>query len=264
MYITGETRRSLGAAIVLGICLILGLATAGYFIGEGAARLKSTSRVIAVKGVAEKEIKADRAVWTLSLKYVSNDFKDAHAKINSDREKTITFLRRRDFKNEEIVRQPTTTQIDRQTVTIHDKEGHEYRRMQSVERFRYLVTTSVVVNTGDVDRVRTALGATEELLKLGIVLDGEREGNSANPRYIISSYSAIQPQLFAEATRNAFTAAQQLASSSGVLLGAIRSANQGMIQILGSDGNDESGPYSPTSSITKKVRVVNTFEFYLQ
>jgi hypothetical protein len=37
-----------------------------------------------------------------------------------------------------------------------------------------------------------------------------------------------------------------------------------MIQILGSDGNDESGPYSPTSSITKKVRVVSTFEFYLQ
>jgi hypothetical protein len=264
MYITGETRRSIGAAIVLGLCVILGLATAGYFIGEGAARLKSNNRLIAVKGVAEKEIKADRVVWTLSLRQVNNDFKDAHAKINADREKTITFLRRREFTDKEIVRQPTTTKIERLTTPSQDDEGHEYRRMQSAERFRYLVTTAVVVKTGNVDRVRTALGATEELLKLGIILNGEREDNTANPRYIISSYSAIQPQLFAEATRNAFTAAQQLASAAGVSLGPIRSADQGMIQILGSDGNDESGPYSPTSSITKKVRVVSTFEFYLQ
>jgi len=36
-----------------------------------------------------------------------------------------------------------------------------------------------------------------------------------------------------------------------------------MIQIFGSDGNDESGPYSPTSTIIKKIRVVSTFEFDL-
>jgi hypothetical protein len=262
MYITCETRRSIVAATVLGICLIMGLAIAGYFIGEGVARFKSNSRTIAVKGVAEKEIKADRALWTLSLRYLSNDFKDAHAKINANREATITFLRRKEFKDEEIERQPTTTEIARLTTQNYDIENNEYRQMQTHERFRYVVTTSVIVKTSNVDRVRTALGATEELLKCGIVLDGHRKGNSENPRYIISSYSSIQPQLFAEATRNAFKTAQQLAADAGVLLGPIRSATQGLIQILGSDVNDESGPLG--SSITKKVRLVNTFEFYLQ
>jgi hypothetical protein len=46
-------------------------------------------------------------------------------------------------------------------------------------------------------------------------------------------------------------------------VGKIHSANQGMIQIFGSDGNDESGPYSPTSTPVKKIRVVSTFEFEL-
>jgi hypothetical protein len=264
MYITGETRQSIGAAIALGICLLLGLAIAGHYVGEGAARLKSDNHTISVRGLVEKEVKADKAVWTLNLRYVSNDFEHAHTKINAEREATMAFLRRREFKDEEIERQPTTTEIERQSTLTIDKEGREYGQLQATERFRYVVTTSVVVKTSNVDRVKTALGATEELLKSGVVLDGERKGNAANPRYIISTFSTIQPQLLTEATKNALTTAQQFASDAGVALGRIRSANQGMIQVFGSDGNDESGPYSSTSSITKKIRVVSTFEFDLK
>jgi hypothetical protein len=264
MYMKGETRQSIGAALALGLCLLLGLATAGYYVGEGAARLQSNNRTISVKGLVEKEVKADRAVWTLSLRYVSNDFKYAHTKIYEGREATISFLRRKEFKDEEIERQPTNTEIERQSTLTIDKVGREYGQLKATERFRYVVTTSVVVRTSDVDRVRTALGATEELLKSGVVLDGERKGNAANPRYIISSFSTIQPKLLTEATKNALAMAQQFASDAGVALGRIRSANHGMIQIFGPDGNDESDPYSPTSSITKKIRVVSTIEFDLQ
>ena len=251
----GENRQSTVASIVLGICLLIGLATAGYFVGKGAARFKSDIRTVSVKGLVEKEVKADKAVWTLSLRYASNDLKNAHTKISADREATIAFLRRKGFKDEEIERQPTRT---------IDKAAREYGQQQASERIRYVVTTSVVVKTSNVDQVRTALGATEELLKSGVVLDGEREGNTANPRYIISSFHTIRPQLLAEATKNARTTAQQFASDSGATVGRIRSANQGMIQIFGSDGNDESGPYSPTSTVIKKIRVVSTFEFDLQ
>jgi hypothetical protein len=68
----------------------------------------------------------------------------------------------------------------------------------------------------------------------------------------------------AEATKNARLTARQFASDSGVSVGRIRSANQGNIQIFGTDGNDESAPYSPTSTPVKKIRVVSTFEFELQ
>jgi len=96
------------------------------------------------------------------------------------------------------------------------------------------------------------------------VLDGEREGNAANPRYVVSKFNDLRPQLLAEATKNARSIAQQFAADSGVQVGRIHSANQGMIQIFGSDGNDESSPYSPTSTPVKKIRVVSTFEFELQ
>ena len=54
------------------------------------------------------------------------------------------------------------------------------------------------------------------------------------------------------------------ARASAPEVGRIRTANQGSIQIFGSDGNDESAPYSPTSTPLKKIRVVSTFEFALK
>jgi len=105
----------------------------------------------------------------------------------------LTFLRAKGFAEAEIQRQPTRTV---------DKLAREYGQPQPTDRLRYVVTTSVIVRTPSVDLVRAALGSTEELLKSGVVLDGEREG-AANPRYVVSRFNDLRPQLLAEATRNA-------------------------------------------------------------
>lgn len=255
MASTYENRQMVLPAVILGICLIVGLAVGGYYIGKGGARFKSETRTVTVKGLVEKEVKADQAVWMLRFRRASDDLKDAHAKISSDREAAVAFLHKQGFKDEEIGRQPTRT---------IDKLAREYVQPQATERFRYVVTSSLLVTTTNVDLVAKALGATEELLKFGIVLDGEQEGGTANPRYVISTFNALRPQLLADATKNARVTAQQFASDSGAQVGKIRSANQGIIQIFGTDGNDESAPYSRTSTPSKKIRVVSTFEFELK
>jgi len=249
------TRGSVLPAVIVGLCLLVGLATGGYFIGRGAIRFRSDSRVVTVKGLVEREVKADEAVWTLGLRRASEDLRDAHARITADRDAAVAFLRKQGFADGEIERQPTRTV---------DKLAREYGQTQPGDRLRYVVTTSVVVRTTNVDLVRTALGSTEELLKAGVVLDGEREGGAANPRYIVSRFNDLRPQLLAEATRNARATAQQFAADSGAQVGSIRSANQGSIQIFGQDGGDESAPFSPTSTPTKRIRVVSTFEFELR
>lgn len=251
--ISSENRAAVLSAIILGICLLSGLAVGGYFIGKGGARFKSESRTVTVKGLVEKEVKADKAVWVLSFRRAGDDLKEAHTQISGDREATVAFLKAQGFKDEEIGRQPTRT---------IDKFAREYG--QANEKFRYFVTGSLLVTTKNVDLVSKALGATEGLLQSGVILDGQQDGGMANPRYIITSFNELRPQLLAEATKNARATAQQFASDSGAQVGRIRSANQGMIQIFGTDGNDESAPYSPTSTPLKKIRVVSTFEFELK
>ena len=64
-------------------------------------------------------------------------------------------LKNQGFKDEEISRQPTRT---------IDKLAREYGQSQEAEKFRYVVTASLVVTTANVDLVTKAVGATEELL----------------------------------------------------------------------------------------------------
>jgi len=253
--VESENGQAVKAAIIVGCCLIVGLTAAGYFIGRGTARFKSEVRTVTVKGLVEKEVNADEAVWTLSLRRAGDDLAEAHRRISKDRDAVLAFLRQQDFTDDEITRQPTRTV---------DKLAREFGQPQATERFRFLVTGAIVVRTAKVEQVQKSLGATEELLKAGVILDGEREGSAANPRYLVSKFNELRPQLLAAATKNARAIAQQFAADSGVSVGKIHSANQGSIQIFGSDGNDESGPYSPTSTPVKKIRVVSTFEFELK
>jgi hypothetical protein len=251
----GENRHSILVAIIIGSCLLTGLTAAGYFVGRGTARFKSDVRTVTVKGLVEKDVKADEAIWTLSLRRAGDDLKDTHGKISADRDSALAFLQKRGFKESEIARQPTRTV---------DKLAREYGQPQPNERFRYVVTTAIVVRTPNIDLVQRSLGETEELLSASVILDGEREGGTANPRYVVSKFNELRPQLLADATKNARTIAQQFAADSGATVGKIHSANQGAIQIFGTDGNDESAPYSRTSTPTKRIRVVSTFEFELE
>jgi len=243
-----------GGAVVLGACVVIGLLAGGYFVGRGAERFRSGNRTVTVKGLVEKEVKADQAIWTLNLRRASRDLADAQAKIGADRQTALAFLLRQGFQDSEIERSPIRT---------IDKLAREYGQPQGPDPLRYILTTSLVVTTPKVDLVRTALGSADELLKSGVVLDGG-EGGAANPRFVVSAFHALRPQLLAEATKNARAMAQQFAADSGARVGAIRSANQGMIQIFGADGHDESAPFSPTSTVMKRIRVVSTFEFALE
>ncbi len=253
MVVTETPQRTL-AALVLGVCLIAGLAAGGYFIGRGGSRFKSDTRTVTVKGLVEREVKADQAVWSLRVRRAGDDLKDAQAKITADRDAVVAFLKKQGFKDGEIEPQP---------IVIFDKLARQYGQNQN-ERFRYVVSAAVDIRTANVELVRSSLGATDELLKSGIVLDGENEGRAANPRYVVSKFNELRPELLAEATKNARKIAEQFAADSGTRVGSIRSANQGTIQIFGTDGNDESAPYSQTSTPAKKIRVVSTFEFELK
>jgi hypothetical protein len=244
-----ENRSETLVAVIVGVSLIAGLTLGGYFVGKGCARFKSDIRTVTVTGLVEKDVKADQAVWVLRFSRASKNIKDALTKISSDRAATIDFLKNHCFNDGDISQQPIST---------IDKLAREYDQNQAKDRLRYVVTSSLRVTTTNIDLVTKALGATEELLKSGVLL------NESNPQYIFTTFNSLRPQLLAEATKNARLTAQQFASDSGAKVGKIRSANQGTIQILGSDGNDESAFYSPTSTPSKKIRVVSTFEFELQ
>ncbi|NTW06866.1 MAG: SIMPL domain-containing protein, partial [Syntrophaceae bacterium] len=90
--VSNENRTVILAAVIVGISLIVGITLGGYFVGKGGARFKSDIRTVTVKGLVEKEVKADQAIWVLRFRRAGEDIKDVHMKISSDREAAIAFL----------------------------------------------------------------------------------------------------------------------------------------------------------------------------
>jgi hypothetical protein len=226
------------------LLLAIGLVLAGWAIGQGLERFRMADRSISVKGLAEKEVEADFAVWTLAFRRAGNDFGDVQKALAADREQVVAFLGRAGIDASEVEVRP---------LQVQDVYSREYS--QPNQPFRYTGTGTVIVKSPRVALVGKAALAIDPLIQSGIVIEG-----GAGPRYQLRGFNEVKGPLLAEATRNAREQAAKFAAEAGAELGPLKSANQGVIRITGDDG----GELDDGSSRVKRLRVVSTFEYELR
>jgi hypothetical protein len=90
------------AAFIVGSCILIGLSAGGYLVGKGLSRFKSDVRTVTVKGLVEKTVKSEQAVWVLRLRRASQNLKEAHDMISADRQAVIAFLKDQGFDEDEM------------------------------------------------------------------------------------------------------------------------------------------------------------------
>ncbi|MDD2878867.1 MAG: SIMPL domain-containing protein [Rhodoferax sp.] len=232
------------AALLLG----LGIAIAGVAVSHGLERFRMSDRSVTVKGLAEKEVQSDFAVWTLSFRRAGNDFGGVQQALSADRDKVTAFLKTRGFTDAEVEAKP---------LQVQDLFAREYA--QGNQPLRFNGTGQVLVKSARVAEVEAAARAVDPLIQAGVQLGGEGEGHSG-PRFQLRGFNDVKAPLLAEATRNAREQADKFAAEAGAQLGPLKNANQGVIRITGDDGND----FDNGSSRLKRLRVVSTFEYELK
>lgn len=188
---------------------------------------------VEVKGLSEKIVKADVAIWNLNFDIKSNDV-DA---LYSETEKNITiiknFLKEKGFEDSEINVAPINIYQD----TFRDAT------------FRYNATNQMSVYTNKVDAVKAASKDTLSLVKRGVTL------NQNSISFEFSDINSVKPEMLTESVKNAKDTARQFAKESGASLGPVARGNQGVFDI------SEKDPESPEY---KKIRVVSTLRFLLR
>lgn len=207
-----------------------------------------SDRSVTVKGLAEKDIESDFAVWTLAFRRGGNDFGAVQQALAGDRDKVAAFLKARGF---------TEAEIEVKPLQVQDLFTREYA--QGNQPFRFNGTGQVLVKSARVAEVEAAARAVDPLIQAGVQLGGDGEGRSG-PRFQLRGFNDIKAPLLAEATRNAREQADKFAAEAGADLGPLKNANQGVIRITGDDGND----FDDGSSRMKRLRVVSTFEYELR
>lgn len=228
----------------------IGLTAAGFLVGRGFQEARLGDRFVTVKGVAEREVEADLAVWNIQFTAGGNDLTAVQRTIASNVEMTLDFLEQygvsRDLVSVEGLR-------------VVDVAANPYQQGPTTNRFS--VTQSMVVRSEEPGVVQAASQRINELVEAGVVLVSGQEYGVGGPTYIFRGLNSIKPEMIADATARAREAALEFARDSDSGLGGIRRANQGVFQILPRDPVPGVGEQN---RIEKTVRIVSTVEYYLR
>jgi uncharacterized protein len=240
---------------LLGLLLAIGLIVGGWVLGAEIKATRLSDRYVTVKGLVERTVKSDLAIWPISYKQAGDDLSSVYAKTDADKQAILQFLDQQGIQ---------TSEIELGVVRVVDTQANEYGGENRASR-RYIVEQQITVRSPRVDQVAVAAQKTMQLLQKGIVLNSNPGQGLA---YKFNGLNAIKPDMITEATRNARAAADRFASDSGSKVGSIRQANQGVFTILSADqGGDigESGYAGAPAdaSLMKTVRVVTTVQYYL-
>ena len=209
----------------------------GVFIKSGIDNMAFRDRQVTVKGLAEREVEANRVTWPIQFSVAGNDLLSLYDQVTRYNEKIVTFL--------------TTNGIDKNEISINPPDTYNATTNQYSSgnfKYNYSLTCNVTVTTSKVAKVRELLDRQAELLKEGIPYSNS---------YINYQYTAlndIKPTMIAEATKNARDAAARFAEDSGSKVGKMKTASQGQFSI-----EDQSA-----TPFLKKVRVVTTIVYYLE
>ena len=225
--------------VVLGLAIVL----AGYFVGNMHKTGKQYDRYVQVKGLSEREVKADLAVWPINIVLTGNDLATLKGQLEKQNEDVYQFFVKQGFEPDEITRG---------MVNITDANANQYNNAQN-NRFRYVAQSDFTVRTREIEKLQKALEASLELMSKGIVLGSKNQWRPIE--YVFTGLNELKPPMIEEATKNAREVAEKFARDSNSEVGEIRIARQGLFSINDRDQN--------TPQI-KIVRVVSTFDFQLK
>ncbi|THG54682.1 MULTISPECIES: SIMPL domain-containing protein [Muribaculum] len=228
--------------IIPALLIATGIFSLGLFIKAGFDNFSYRDRVVAVRGLAEKEVTANKVTWPVVYKEVGNDLQQIYTRITNNNKIVSDFLTSNGISQSEILIQAPT---------IVDMQAERYGSRDA--QYRYNVTSVIVVTSSNIEKVNELIERQTELLKNGVaVVSGDYQYNTI---YEYTNLNEIKPAMIAEATKAAREAADKFAADSHSRLGKIKNATQGQFSIENRD------PYTP---YLKKVRVVSTIVFYLE
>jgi hypothetical protein len=239
--------------VIAAAIVAVGIAAGGLLAGNGFARARAADRYVTVKGVAEREAKADLAIWPLNVVGADNDLATATRKMSASVAGVRAFLARHGL---------DTTQVELTGFSVNDAQAQQYGSDRTPAN-RYIVRQTMLIRSNQPERVLAASQQVSELAAIGVTISSGNEFGvgAGGPTFIFSGLNQLKPQMIADATARAREAAAQFARDSHSELGGIRQANQGVFEIL---PRDQAPGIAQESQIAKVVRVVSTIDYYLR
>lgn len=232
---------------ILAVSLVIGLFIHGYEMGA-----RGQSQGLTVTGSVKKTVTADLGKWNASFtnRAEMSNLKQVLVQNETIKKKLIEYLKNIGINDEGI--NFLTVQIN----PIYEQlPGYGYT--QNI--IGYNVVQNVKVQSSDISMIEKLSNQTTYLLNLGIVPDYQ------NTEYFYTKINELRPELFAEATKDAYVRAEAMAGGTGSKVGKLVNAKTGVVQILPPNSVDVSdyGAYD-LSTKEKEISATVSVTFALE
>lgn len=225
-------------SLKIGISIVM----AAVILAVGLANIITPERSVSVRGLAEREVDADLAVWNMSFSMGENSLESMQKSILEKTEVIKKYLIKHELEESDFTVKPAA---------ITDNSLNSYMDQTKIT-YKFVARQTILVRSGKIEAVKSAYADSLELVSAGIAVNQDYDSKVS---YEFTKLNDIKPEMIAEATKNARTAAEQFAHDSNSKVGKIKKATQGLFTIEDAAVGLED---------KKSVRVVNTVEYLLK
>ena len=211
-------------------------------VSVGLSKIARPDRTVTVRGLAEKEVDADLALWPLTFTLGANSLTQLQKDILAKTQTVKEYLADHGLSEEDYTVQ---------SPSITDNTINPYMDRDKI-LYTYLAQTVILVRSSKVAEVKKAQDDSLDLMSSGIAVSKDYNSKIS---FEFTKLNDIKPQMIAEATKNARTAAEQFAHDSGSKVGKIKTATQGFFSIENAAEDLQE---------KKTIRVVTTVEYLLK
>ena len=225
-------------SLKIGISIVI----AAVILAVGLANIITPERSVSVRGLAEREVDADLAVWNMSFSMGENNLESMQRSIVEKTEVIKKYLIKHGLEESDFTVKPAA---------ITDNSLNSYMDQTKIT-YKFVARQTILVRSEKIEAVKSAYADSLELVSAGIAVNQDYDSKVS---YEFTKLNDIKPEMIAEATKNARTAAEQFAHDSNSKVGKIKKATQGLFTIEDAAVGLED---------KKSVRVVNTVEYLLK
>jgi len=232
--------------------LIIAVAVLGsaYLLSNAYLNRNKGNDSISVTGLGSKDFTSDLIVWSGSFHKKNLDLKVAYAELDAAREVVKVYLVAKGIPSEGLIF--SAIDIEQQYDNRYDENGNQLCSIFT----GYRLQQSVQIESNEVEKVEDISRNVTELINSGI------EFYSNTPNYYYTKLAELKIEMIAQATKDAQLRAQNIAENAGGSLGALKSADMGVFQIVGQNSSEDyswGGSFNTTSknktaSITVNVK----------
>ena len=229
--------------LILGICLIISALIASYTF----YLVRTPEDTLSVTGSVKEKVTSDLAKWTsnFSRTVPAEDLILGYDQMKADQDKVLEFFLDNGFEEGDVIISP----VFMEQLYMYDPNAPKENVLRQI----------VTIQASDVDKITYMAKNTQKLIDVGVIF------STQSLEYYYTKLPELRISLIPDAINDAKLRAQKIAEGSGKKIGAIKSANLGVVQVLPVNSTEVSdwGTYD-TSTIEKEIMIPVNVTFTLK